>query len=120
MRKKKATLEDLLKQKLCPSPRDENINVKSEQEILKEKAKNFFDEGVAFLKEEKYFEALFSFFAAFAIDNSLIKAANNIIISLWNLEAKTVAIKMAEHILKIDPENIRAKEHLEFMLNNRE
>jgi tetratricopeptide (TPR) repeat protein len=78
-------------------------------------AKSFFDQGLHFLKENRYFEALAPFFAAKALDPDCQKAANNLAIVFKNLGSIPIAKQMAQKVLLEEPDNYRAKQHLKYL-----
>jgi tetratricopeptide (TPR) repeat protein len=78
-------------------------------------AKSFFDQGLRFLKENRYFEALEPFFAAKALDPDCLKAANNLAIVFKNLGSIPIAKQMVQKVLLEEPDNYRAKQHLKYL-----
>jgi tetratricopeptide (TPR) repeat protein len=78
-------------------------------------AKFFFDQGLHYLKENKYFEAMAPFFAAKALDPDCQKAANNLAIVFKNLGSTSIARQMAQMVLLEEPDNYRAKQHLKYL-----
>jgi tetratricopeptide (TPR) repeat protein len=81
----------------------------------KEKAKIFFKQGLALLKENKYFEAMAPFFTAKSLDPDCFKAYNNLAIIFKNLGSVSIAKKIVQNVLLEEPDNNRAKDHLRIL-----
>jgi tetratricopeptide (TPR) repeat protein len=79
------------------------------------RAQSFFDQGLHFLKEKKYFEALEPLFAAKALDPDCLKAANNLAIVFKNLGSISIARQVVQKVLLADPDNYRALQHLKYL-----
>jgi len=86
-------------------------NIFDPEAVKKELSDHYFQNGVQLLKSKKTFEALESLFAAFALDHTNMKAVNNIVVAYKHLGSQDFAMKMVDHVLAIDPDNYRAKEH---------
>ena len=82
----------------------------------KELSEKFFKKGVKLLKGGKTFEALESLFTAFSLDNTNMKAVNNIVVAYKYLGSTDFALKTVERVLKLDPNNLRAMEHKKVLL----
>ncbi|KPA17737.1 Response regulator receiver modulated CheW protein [Candidatus Magnetomorum sp. HK-1] len=102
---------DTAKQAFAPSTPE--FNKKAYEKELSEK---FFSKGVQLLKGGKTFEALESLFAAFALDQTNMKAVNNIVVAYKYLGSTDFALKTVERVLEIDPNNLRAKDHKKILL----
>jgi len=79
------------------------------------RAKNYFNQGLRLLKENKNFESLEPFFAAKALDPDCIKALNNLAVAFKNMGSHTIARQIVNRVLLEDPNNDRAKAHLKYL-----
>jgi tetratricopeptide (TPR) repeat protein len=110
------SLEDLLRQKpgpgfIKPDP-PPDLPIEDEPES---NSQSYFKKGVTFLKEKSPFDALPYLYAAWVLDESNLKAANNIVIALWQLNCPELALKTVKKVLAIDPDNQTACSHLKFI-----
>jgi len=80
-----------------------------------DKAQEFFKKGVELLKEGRNFDSLEYLFAAKALDPDCMKASNNLAVAFRNLNSLPLAVKMTQKVLEQDPENERAKQHIEYL-----
>jgi len=117
------TLEDLLKQK--PGPLAVDLNTfkapeppsepDPEPETKSDIAQTMFHKGVQLLKNRAPFDAIPYLYASWALDETCLKAANNIAISFWQLNCPDLALRTVEKVLSMDPDNATAKSHQIFM-----
>jgi len=118
------TLEDLLKQKPGPinlgpenfkQPPASEPEPEPEPEPEIDTAQTFFQKGVQHLKSKAPFDALPHLYASWAMDETCLKAANNIVIALWQLKCPDLAFKTVNKVLTIDPDNATARSHQKFL-----
>jgi len=110
------TLEDLLRQKpgpgfIKPDP-PSDLPIEDDPPEPENESQNFFKKGVTLLKEKSPFEALPYLYTAWVLDETCMKAANNIVIALWQLQCPELALKTVKKVLTIDPDNQTARSHL--------
>ncbi|MBF0495496.1 MAG: hypothetical protein HQK58_02805 [Deltaproteobacteria bacterium] len=111
MKRKLGTkLEDLLRQKNEPIPKE------LQKKLDKERAADFFTQGVELLKQGSYMDSLPPLFTALTLDPKLVKASNNLAAAFWKLECPTLAVEMVRRTLSVDPDNRIAQKHLDLML----
>jgi len=113
------SLEDLLRQKpgpgfIKPDPPPE-LPIEDDPPEPENDSQDYFKKGVTFLKDKSPFEALPYLYAAWVLDESNIKAANNIVIALWQLQCPELAFKTVNKVLSIDPDNQTARAHLKII-----
>jgi tetratricopeptide (TPR) repeat protein len=109
------TLEDLLRQKPGPGfikPDLPDLSVVDDPSEPENASQSYFKKGVTLLKEKSPFDALPYLYTAWVLDETCIKAANNIVIALWQLKCPDLALKTVKKILSIDPDNQTARSHL--------
>ena len=129
------SLEDLLRQKSAPLPlmpeslkridepeaEEQSIIEASQNEKLtntespKDMAQKFFQKGVKSLKAKQPFDAIPYLYAAWALDENCLKAANNLVIAFWQLKCPDLAMKTVTKVLSIDPGNATAQSHHKFL-----
>jgi len=113
------TLEDLLRQKPGPGfikpDLPPELPIEDNQPEPENDSQDFFKKGVTLLKEKAPFEALPYLYTAWVLDETCIKAANNIVIALWQLQCPELALKTVKKVLSIDPENQTACSHLQII-----
>ena len=103
------TLCELLSNEVKPPPAPD-------QQIAK-RIDQFFQEGLAELKKEKFIQAAVKLGAVVLLAPDNVKALNNLAVAYYNLGETEECITILRRLLELEPNNAIARENLQTLLD---
>lgn len=104
------TLSELLSDEVKPTA--------AQKQEIKQRIEQFFQEGLADLKKEKFMQAAVKIGAVVLLAPDHVKALNNLAVAYYNLEEKEECISILHRLLELEPDNTIARENLQALLDD--